>query len=119
MNDLFNLLERGTAILSRINAAELSSEALNSAKSELENLFSTEENIIPASSEGSEDQKEESSREALNLADTINKKADAFNDELQRIKKIRETLNLEAMDPLITVARQFIHRIYNFTSALE
>ena len=51
--------------------------------------------------------------------DTLNKVADHFLDELERIKKIRQTLNLEALDPIIKEARKIIHSLHAFTAQLE
>ena len=52
-------------------------------------------------------------------ADSLNKEADHFLDELERIKKIRHTLNLDALDPIIKEARKIIHSVHSFTSDLE
>ena len=52
-------------------------------------------------------------------ADLINKEADLFLDELERIKTIRQTLNLEALDPIIKEARKLIHSLHAFTAELE
>jgi hypothetical protein len=52
-------------------------------------------------------------------ADTLNKESDHFLDELERIKTIRHTLNLEALDPIIKEARRVIHVIHGFTTGLE
>jgi hypothetical protein len=59
-------------------------------------------------------------KEAMNArADALNKEADHFLDELERIKKIRHTLNLEALDPIIKEARIIIHSLHAFTAHLE
>ncbi|MGL6268891.1 MAG: hypothetical protein ACRC2O_13255 [Chitinophagaceae bacterium] len=52
-------------------------------------------------------------------ADLINKAADLFLDELERIKTIRQTLNQEALDPIIKEARAIIHSLHAFTAQLE
>lgn len=52
-------------------------------------------------------------------ADLINKEADLFLDELERIKTMRQTLNLEALDPIIKEARTIIHSLHAFTAQLE
>jgi hypothetical protein len=52
-------------------------------------------------------------------ADLINKEADLFLDELERVKKMRKTLNLEALDPIIKEARTIIHSLHAFTAQLE
>jgi hypothetical protein len=52
-------------------------------------------------------------------ADLINKEADLFLDELERIKKMRHTLNLDALDPIINEARTIIRSLHAFTAQLE
>jgi translation initiation factor 2B subunit (eIF-2B alpha/beta/delta family) len=52
-------------------------------------------------------------------ADSLNKEADNFLDELERIKTMRHTLNLEALDPIIKEARRIIHSIHGFTAGLQ
>ncbi len=49
----------------------------------------------------------------------LNKSADLFNDELDRIKRMRNTLNLEALDPVISAARKLIHPVYQYTADLQ
>jgi hypothetical protein len=52
-------------------------------------------------------------------ADALNKEADHFLDELERIKTMRHTLNLEALDPIISEARRVIHAIHGFTAGMQ
>jgi hypothetical protein len=52
-------------------------------------------------------------------ADSLNKEADYFLDELERIKTMRHTLNLEALDPIIQEARKVIHSIHGLTAGLQ
>ena len=62
----------------------------------------------------------ETYKETMNTqADDLNKEADHFLDELERIKTIRHTLNLEALDPIITEARKIIHSLHAFTAQLD
>jgi hypothetical protein len=62
----------------------------------------------------------ETYKEKMNAqADELNKEADRFLDELERIKSIRHTLSLEALDPIITEARKIIHSVHTFTAQLE
>ena len=67
-----------------------------------------------------DDQALETYKDMMNAqADDLNKEADHFLDELERIKTIRHTLNLEALDPIITEARKIIHSLHTFTAQLE
>jgi hypothetical protein len=52
-------------------------------------------------------------------ADSLNKEADHFLDELERVKKIQQTLSLEALDPIIKEARRIIHSIHGLTAWLQ
>jgi hypothetical protein len=52
-------------------------------------------------------------------ADVLNKEAGKFLDELERIKTMRHTLNLEALDPIIKEARKIIQAIHGFTAGLQ
>lgn len=62
----------------------------------------------------------ETNKETMNArADELNKEADHFLDALERIKTIRHTLNLEALDPIITESRKIIHSLHAFTAHLE
>ena len=62
---------------------------------------------------------EKQKEEMRGQADLINKEADHFLDELERIKTMRHTLNLEALDPIIKEARKIIHSLHAFTAQLE
>jgi hypothetical protein len=62
---------------------------------------------------------EKQKEEMRGQADLINKEADLFLDELERIKTMRQTLNLEALDPIIKEARTIIHSLHAFTAQLE
>jgi len=71
-------------------------------------------------SESSDDLALEKQKEEMRgQADLINKEADHFLDELERIKTMRHTLNLEALDPIIKEARTIIHSLHAFTAQLE
>jgi hypothetical protein len=62
----------------------------------------------------------EKHKEAMSVqADLLNKEADRFLDELNRIKTIRQTLNLEALDPIISESRRIIHSIHGFSASLQ
>jgi hypothetical protein len=66
-----------------------------------------------------DEQAAKSYNEMMNArADQLNKVADNFLDELERIKTIRQTLNLDALDPIITESRKIIHSLHAFTAHL-
>lgn len=74
--------------------------------------------IVPSEAEG-EEVLEQHREEMKKQSDILNKEADGFLDELDRIKRMRQTLNLEALDPLIKEARRIIHSIHGFTANLQ
>jgi hypothetical protein len=53
------------------------------------------------------------------FADELNHHIDNVKDELGRIRQIRQTLNLERLDPLIDLTRKIIQPLYNLSASLE
>lgn len=53
------------------------------------------------------------------LSDDINRSLSGANAELSRIKELRTTLNLGALDPLIENARAAVRRLYGLTASLQ
>ena len=49
----------------------------------------------------------------------INRELHLLNEELSRIKSLRNTLHLDALEPLIKSAQEIIRPMYNFTAALN
>jgi hypothetical protein len=58
-------------------------------------------------------------RQMAERADGINRAAEPLLAELERIKRMRQTLNLGALDPLIREARAVIHRVHDFTAGIQ
>jgi len=86
--------------------------------SDLQNQLDQFKRSMPTVPE--DEQALETYKETMNAqADALNKEADHFLDELERIKRIRHTLNLEALDPIIAEARIIIHSLHAFTAHLE
>jgi hypothetical protein len=93
-------------ILSRLKASDVDKQMAGYALS------------LPSAPE--EKQALEKHKDALrDQADLLNKEADRFLDELNRIKTIRQTLNLEALDPIISESRRIIHSIHGFSAGLQ
>ena len=123
MNTLTNELDRVALILKELTPATLTADRISSIL-KITNEIHIEELIgnYDSADEESDTQDEENdelSREKITLATRINKKADAVNDELDRIKKMRQTLNLQELDPLIQSVRRILHPVYNFTATLN
>jgi translation initiation factor 2B subunit (eIF-2B alpha/beta/delta family) len=86
--------------------------------SDIEHKMAGYKSALPISPE--DEQAMEKHKEFMkDQADLLNKEADHFLDELERIKTMRHTLNLEALDPIIKEARRIIHSIHGFTAWLQ
>ena len=53
------------------------------------------------------------------LSDDINRSLGGANAELARLKELRTTLNLEALDPMVETAREAVRRLYGLTASLQ
>lgn len=86
--------------------------------SDVDHKMAEYKSALPSSPE--EERAIEKHREFMKeQADSLNKEADHFLDELERIKLMRNTLNLEALDPIVKEARRIIHAIHGFTAELQ
>jgi hypothetical protein len=52
-------------------------------------------------------------------ASALNRDLKQFNDELSRLKELHQTLNLMALEPLITEAQKVIRPLYGLTAGLN
>ena len=67
-----------------------------------------------------EDEDDEDYTRQLNaIADEINKELAPLNATLEKIKQLRQTLNLPALDGTINLAQKMVRNIYRFTSNLN
>ncbi len=113
MNKLILALDEATRLLKQLTSATLTAEQLELTKNGLsglngEGLVDNFLDIHNANNAGDD-----------TSINSINKKADEFNDELQRIKKIKNTLNLEALEPVISAASYFIRPVYQLTASMH
>jgi hypothetical protein len=114
MDQLKMALDEATSILKKLTSSTLTADQLELTKNAISGL--NIEGIIQNALRGRHNPDE---GHAIKSANEINKKADGFNDELQRIKKIKNTLNLEALEPVIAAASHFIRPVFQFTAALQ
>jgi uncharacterized protein YabN with tetrapyrrole methylase and pyrophosphatase domain len=114
MDKLKMALEEATNLLKQLTPSTLTADQLDVTKNAIAGLNIEEiiQNYLRGRNEASEEQ-------AIKTANEINKMADGFNDELQRIKKIKNTLNLEALEPVISAASHFIRPVFRLTAALQ
>ena len=123
MPDLFAEISRMTGVLEKIQASALVAETLETVLEDLRGNQvgkALEEYKRNLPDEPDDDwEKETYRKEMAARADRINRTADPFLHELERIKRMRHTLNLDALDPLIREARGIIHRVHDFTARLQ
>jgi hypothetical protein len=123
MADLDAEINRMTEVLGRVQASALVSEKLALVLEELRGnqvgrLLDAYARTLPTEPDD-EWEKEAFRKEMAARADGFNRTAEKFLHELERIKRMRQTLNLEALDPIIHAARAIIHRIHDFTAHLQ
>ena len=119
INEIRNLAEALAGLRPDSIVVDNLNGILNRLKtSDIEHKMAGYKSALPSSPE--EEQAIEKHREFMKeQADSLNKEADHFLDELERVKKIRQALNLEALDPIIKEARRVIHSLHSFTANLE
>lgn len=123
MNELTQEIERIAALLKRVDASSLVLENLQAVEAGLLDSSMTQDIQSYLKSLGPEPL-DESEREKFRArtrheADQINQSAEELLHELERVKRIRQTLNLEALDPIIKEARAIIHRVHGLTADLQ
>lgn len=120
---LFAALDRAANALKSVTASSLGPDALHAAEATLAgiNVNDLVEEFMHDLPDAPEDQKgEHEHRKKLDgIADELNKKLDAVNDELKRIKSMRTTLNLEALDPVIHAAQKVVRPLFNLSADLR
>ncbi|WP_336517306.1 hypothetical protein [Pollutibacter soli] len=119
MESVSEALNKATSILKSLNGNSLTADHLDSIVSQLDSVDVNEllGQIPEPPGTGLDDV--ETKNKFQQIANDLNKTADAFNDELERIKRMRSTLNLDALDPVIQSAKRIIQPVFNFTADLE
>lgn len=123
MPDLFAEISEAIDLLRRVQPSTLESEPLRQTLEALRNSSVTASleayaRNLPPEPEDDRD-KERFRKDMAARADQVNHAAEGFLQELDRIKRMRQTLNLEALDPLIREARAIIHRVHDFTARIQ
>jgi hypothetical protein len=123
MNELTQEIERMAALLKRVDASTLVLENLEAVEAGLQE--STISQVVQSYRRSlgteplDEPEREKYQERMRHEADQINQVAEDLLRELDRVKRIRQTLNLEALDPIIREARAIIHRVHGLTADLQ
>ncbi len=123
MPDLFGEISQATALLRGVEPSTLESEPLRLVVEALQGsqvpaALEAYGRSLPAEPDD-EWEKEAYRKDMAARADQLNHAAEGFLQELERIKRMRQTLNLDALDPLVREARGIIHRIHDFTARIQ
>ena len=120
---LFHALDRAAAALRSVTASSLGPDTLHAAEATLAGMDVNDlvEAFMHDLPDAPDDPKrEDEQRRKLDaIADELNKKLDAVNDELKRIKSMRSTLNLEALDAVIHAAQKVVRPLFNLSADLR
>jgi hypothetical protein len=117
---LFEFLDQAVSALKVVTPATIDHEHLSSSISILEGIPINElieefQQTLPVHAD--DEKGKQQLRKELDLnATELNKRLDGVNDELKRIKSIRQTLNLDALDPLIRSAQRIVRPLYNLSA---
>ena len=123
MEELIRDIEELAAILSVLTPESLTPERIAETESSLLALdiagsidrFSVSLPMRPEDEEAAEAYDERTRK----TVDAINRSVSAALRELERIREWRATLDLEALDGVISSARGHVRSVYDFTSSLQ
>jgi hypothetical protein len=123
MTELTKEIECMAALLKRVDASTLVFDNLQAVEaglheSPIAQVIQTYRKSI-GSEPLDEPEREQYRERKRHEADQINRVAEELWRELDRVKRIRQTLSLEALDPIIREARAIIHRVHGLTADLE
>jgi hypothetical protein len=123
MPSLYESISQASTALQSLNPSALTHENLESVQGilggiEINALLDEYAKELPAKP-GDEDKMNEYRRIVQNKADELNKRIDPLLEALDSIKKIRMTLNLPALDPVIQAAQKIIRTLFDFSSSMQ
>lgn len=123
MSSIHSIIYSATAALSEITPETLSTDRINNSRSRLDAIHVNEiidnywNDLPPKPDKESDWPKWES--EMIENGNSINHELHRMNEELSRLKSLRQTLSLDQLDPLIHSAQEIIRPLYNFTAQLN
>ena len=123
MSSILSIIQSGLDALEAVTPQSLTVDQISSSKEKLDaiNVNDTIDSYrrsLPAKPDN-DDHLPAWETEMRKKASEINHELRRLNEELNRIKSIRETLSLDYLDPLIKSAQQIIRPLYNFTAQLN
>jgi len=121
MQQLIDAIHKAHRLLLQVNASALTPQLFSSIEIGLNEIdvhpivenYSRDLPVKP------EEENENHNRQINAIADQINKELAPLNSTLEKIKQLRETLNLPALDGIISLSQKIVRTIYQFTSNLN
>jgi hypothetical protein len=123
MTSIQTLIDTATRALVDVNPGSITPDQLNLSRQTLESLEVNDaidqywENL-PEKPENERDLTEWE-KQMHQLGKEINHQLHGFNEELSRVKQLRYTLGLPALDTIVSAAREIIRPLFNFTAQLN
>ena len=116
------IIESAVKALEGVSPGNLTTDQLNGSIQVLESLDVNDAidqywNNLPEKPEKDKDL-QAWEKKVHQLGKELNHQLHGLNDELSRVKDIRNNLSLPALDPLIKAAQEIIRPLYNFTAQL-
>ncbi len=123
MLSLYESINNASAVLRALSPSTLTREQVESTKKALESIdisallegYAKGLPVKPADGSGLDEYR----KIVQQKADELNKKIDILHDALEEVKKMRKTLNLPALDPVIQSAQKIIRPLFNFTASMQ
>lgn len=121
MQQLIDAIHKAHRLLVQVNAGTLTPQLLSNTEARLNEIdvHSILENYSRSLPVKPEEEDENYNGQINAIADQINKELAPLNNTLEKIKQLRETLNLPALDGIISLAQKIVRAIYLFTSNLN
>jgi len=123
MQQLLDIIHKVHRLLLEINAGALSSPLISLTEAGLKEIDVNQalENChqsLPVKNSKSDDT-DDYTKQINTIADQINKALGPLNKSLEKVKQLRHTLNLPALDGVISLSQKIVRAIYQFTSTLN
>ena len=123
MQQLIEAIHKAHQLLLQVKADALTQQLLSLTEKQLNAIDVhqiIEEYARSLPEKNNEEDEDESYKKQLNtISDHINKELAPLNSSLGKIKQLRETLNLPALDGIIGSSQKIVRAIYQFTSNLN
>ncbi len=123
MSSIHSIIQSATTALAELSPQTLTIDHINSSTQKLDAININDaideywRSLPPKPEE--ENRLSEWEASMREKSKEINHDLHQFNEELKRVKSMKQTLSLDALEPLISAAQQIIRPLYDFTAELS